>query len=126
MDYGGQSVTTCLVQLMLKWFADNWDLAVQVIFCCIYSTESDIQVQGYLLLCTLHYIGATAQCCASYGRGSGSIVLDNLACTGTETSLFNCGHNGINSHNCAHSEDVGVTCSCKALARVSIASTTAY
>ena len=55
-------------------------------------------------------IGATAQCCASYGQGSGLIVLDDLACAGTETSLFDCSHRGINSHNCGHGEDVGVTC----------------
>ncbi|XP_064384964.1 uncharacterized protein LOC135333878 isoform X2 [Halichondria panicea] len=54
--------------------------------------------------------GATAQCCAAYGQGTGSIVLDDLACTGTETSLFDCPHSGIGTHNCGHSEDVGVTC----------------
>ncbi len=57
-----------------------------------------------------HYTGATAQCCAAYGQGTGSIVLDDLACTGTETSLFDCPHSGIGTHNCGHSEDVGVTC----------------
>ena len=59
------------------------------------------------------YIGATARCCAFYGQGTGQIVLDNLFCVGTETSLFSCPHNGIGSHNCAHSEDAGVTCVCK-------------
>ena len=54
--------------------------------------------------------GATSQCCATYGQGTGSIVLDNLGCTGTESSLFDCPHNGLNTHNCAHSEDVGITC----------------
>ena len=54
--------------------------------------------------------GATAQCCAAYGQGTGDIVLDNVACAGTETSLFDCSHNGLNSHNCVHSEDVGITC----------------
>ena len=54
---------------------------------------------------------ATAQCCATYGQGTGRIVLDNLGCSGTESSVFDCTHNGLNSHNCAHSEDAGVTCS---------------
>ena len=55
-------------------------------------------------------IGATARCCGGFGQGSGQIVLDQLNCIGTETSLFNCPANPIGSHNCVHSEDVGVTC----------------
>ncbi|XP_063962816.1 deleted in malignant brain tumors 1 protein-like isoform X2 [Lytechinus pictus] len=47
---------------------------------------------------------------ARYGQGSGSILLDNLGCTGSETSLLNCPHNGVGSHNCGHSEDAGLSC----------------
>ena len=49
-------------------------------------------------------------CCASYGRGSGPIWLDNVACTGNETSLHNCFHNGVGNHNCGHDDDAGVKC----------------
>ena len=38
-------------------------------------------------------------------------MLDDLQCTGTESSLFDCTHRGVNSHNCGHSEDAGVRCS---------------
>ncbi|XP_030852007.1 deleted in malignant brain tumors 1 protein isoform X2 [Strongylocentrotus purpuratus] len=48
---------------------------------------------------------------ASYGSGSGSILLDNLACTGAESNLLHCPHSGVGSHNCGHSEDAGVVCS---------------
>ena len=58
------------------------------------------------------YPGATSRCCAFYGQGTGQIVLDNLGCVGTETSLFSCPGNAVGVHNCAHSEDVGITCQC--------------
>ena len=38
------------------------------------------------------------------------IHLDDLQCTGTETSLFNCTHSGIGMHNCEHDEDIGIIC----------------
>ena len=50
---------------------------------------------------------------AHFGEGSGGILLDNLTCTGTEGSLFLCPHNGLNVHNCGHSEDAGVKCECE-------------
>ena len=37
-------------------------------------------------------------------------MLDNVGCTGTEAALFDCPHNGVNVHNCAHSEDAGAIC----------------
>ena len=47
---------------------------------------------------------------ARFGEGTGNIVLDDVQCTGSETTLFNCTHDGLNEHNCGHAEDAGVVC----------------
>ena len=56
------------------------------------------------------YTGATAFSNAFYGRSSGFIYLDNVGCTGTESRLVDCSHDGIGVHNCRHSEDTGIQC----------------
>ena len=47
---------------------------------------------------------------ADFGGGSGDILLDNVVCRGTESSLLECRINPIGQHNCDHSEDAGVRC----------------
>ena len=46
----------------------------------------------------------------SYGRGDGLIWLDDVNCSGSEPFLDLCGHAPVSEHNCAHHEDVGVSC----------------
>ena len=55
-------------------------------------------------------IGSSALIRAYFGEGTGQIWLDNLACTGTEARLVDCGHNSFGVHNCVHAEDAGVRC----------------
>lgn len=55
--------------------------------------------------------GATAMCCAHFGQGNGSILLDDVDCLGTETDIEHCKHRGWGLHNCQHQEDVSVRCS---------------
>uniref|UniRef100_A0A3B4G5I5 Soluble scavenger receptor cysteine-rich domain-containing protein SSC5D n=1 Tax=Pundamilia nyererei TaxID=303518 RepID=A0A3B4G5I5_9CICH len=42
---------------------------------------------------------------AHFGRGTGPIWLDNVACSGQESALSHCSHPGFGQNNCEHNED---------------------
>ena len=46
-----------------------------------------------------------------YAADQGFILLDDVACVGTELSLLDCPHSNWGQHDCSHAEDVGVRCS---------------
>ncbi|XP_041463878.1 neurotrypsin-like [Lytechinus variegatus] len=59
----------------------------------------------------LGYSGdAFARSAAYYGQGSGPILLDEVSCLGSESTLSECGHLGWGTNDCQHSEDAGVSC----------------
>ncbi|KAJ0068225.1 hypothetical protein NL108_017694 [Boleophthalmus pectinirostris] len=70
---------------------DDWDLAEAKVVCRQLGCGLPVSV-------------------GTYGRGSGQIWLDNMHCSGTESVMTQCGHNGWANHNCGHDEDAGVTC----------------
>ena len=47
---------------------------------------------------------------AHFGQGLGSTLLDEVNCSGSESSLNECGHNGWGEQDCSHSEDASVMC----------------
>ena len=78
---------------------DFWDLNDAMVVC---------RQLGYLR-------AVNAYSSSQFGQGTGPIWLDNIHCTGTESRLDQCTHNGIGVHNCIHSEDAGVRCTSKPL-----------
>ena len=53
--------------------------------------------------------GATALGLASFGRGTGPIVMTNTGCRGSEDFLINCTFSNV-THFDTHAEDAGVRC----------------
>uniref|UniRef100_A0A3P9LSM3 SRCR domain-containing protein n=1 Tax=Oryzias latipes TaxID=8090 RepID=A0A3P9LSM3_ORYLA len=47
---------------------------------------------------------------AYFGAGTGQIWLDDVLCTGSESDLSQCTHNGFGINNCGHGEDAGAIC----------------
>ena len=60
------------------------------------------------MLIFLHTI-ATAVSYAAFGQGTGPVFLNNVECTGTESSLLSCSRSGT-PPSCSHSYDAGVVC----------------
>ncbi|PIK48343.1 putative deleted in malignant brain tumors 1 protein-like [Apostichopus japonicus] len=71
---------------------DNWDILDALVVCCELGFDGALNATGEAL----------------FGEGIGIIRLDEVSCSGSETSLIDCNYQTI--HDCSHSEDAGVVC----------------
>ena len=84
--YQGQWGTVC---------DDSWDIQDAIVVCRQLGFPSAV----------------SAVSAAGFSAGDGPILLDNVRCTGRESSLSDCSHAGWTVNNCGHSKDAGVICS---------------
>ena len=101
----GLCVMTTGMNMMLRLSADSWDTLLKVRWKLLKQTQLS------QVVCLLGSIPVRR---AGFGNGSGMIVLDDLDCSGSEGSLFDCpSDTPVLVHDCDHSEDAGVRCLCK-------------
>ena len=100
VNSGVQCVMTPGMTQMPLWFVGSWDTLKQV---CN---------NKYKFICIINSLnlGAQAVSFAAYGQGTGPILLDDVACAGTEARLIECRASPITIHNCVHFEDASVRC----------------
>ena len=58
----------------------------------------------------LGYGGGEALVDNEFGEGSGPIWLDSVQCTTSNQEVGLCDHSDWGTHDCSHTEDVGVIC----------------
>ena len=92
------------VKYRLRWGLvcdDGWDLKDAQVVCRMLGYDKALEASSR----------------AKYGTGSGSlgigkpkIILDEVNCKGSETTLADCQHSGFKDHNCKPDEAAGAAC----------------
>ena len=89
---------------------DNNDASVACRQAGFSSSGKSLSSNILLFFLLFPYTDAAVGRSGLFGGGVGQILLDEVACVGTEPSLFDCSSRGLQVHNCGHHEDAGVIC----------------
>ncbi|XP_050772689.1 macrophage receptor MARCO [Gopherus flavomarginatus] len=76
---------------------DKWDKKDGTVVCKMLGYSHAVRVM-------------TTPATLTFQKDSHPIWLDNVECSGTEASIFDCEKTDWGEHNCSHSEDAGVEC----------------
>ena len=93
---GGWGVCTLQLWAML-WTA----------WCSLSQSRATVYIYIYLVKIAVRYIDFFL---CSYGSATGTIWLDNVRCSGSESRLISCQRNNFGSNDCSHSQDVAINC----------------
>ena len=109
------SVNASSTEVRLIGGNSDFEGRVEVLYQGMWGTICDDAwgIEDAHVICRQLGYGAALQATsrASFGQGNGTIWLDNVQCSGSETRIKFCTHGGWGAHNCDHSEDAGVVCS---------------
>ncbi|XP_077594333.1 neurotrypsin-like [Stigmatopora nigra] len=93
---------------------DPWEGRVEVLHNGDWGTVCDdrwTQQHAQVVCGQLGYRGhAEVVSDGTFGQGTGLILLDDIHCDGSESSLLDCRHGIWGRTDCSHAEDVGVRC----------------
>ena len=102
------TIYTCCSCLRYIWLFDNTRTCCYYYFLAYLCTFYPNNI-NHSLSKSLKY--SHPEITTKFGKGTGQVMMANLACSGSEKYLSDCSFGGWNKINCSHAEDIGVICS---------------